>query len=190
MNQSKFSQTFQRPFVRDYGMVFVLLLLVALFSVLTVNLQHPSGEAAGRLVADTIVKQHGDIARVIVVGRDTAEDRKFTTAVAERLKESGVNVLDIVNGSAIDARKSIQAIVDSGQGIDAIAGHKAKEALEKLLPESCHVKVKIGTEDASNLGDVFSFGRVVGEVYRMGDDDPVSEIMIQMGHGTRHKNGT
>ena len=123
MNQSKFSQTFQRPFVRDYGMVFVLLLLVALFSVLTVNLQHPSGEAAGRLVADTIVKQHGDTARVIVVGRDTAEDRKFTTAVAERLKESGVNVLDIVNGSAIDARKSIQAIVDSGQGIDAIAAN-------------------------------------------------------------------
>ena len=76
------------------------------------------------------------------------------------------------------------------RGIDAIAGHKAKDALEKLLPDGCQVKVKIGTEDASNLGDVFSFGRVVGEVYRMGDDDPVSEIMIQMGHGTRHKHGT
>lgn len=123
MNQSKFSHTFQHPFVRDYGMVFVLLLLVVLFSALTINLQHPSGEAAGRLVADTIVKEHGDTARVIVVGRDTAEDRKFTTAVAERLKESGVNVLDVVNGSAIDARKSIQAIVDSGQGIDAIAAN-------------------------------------------------------------------
>lgn len=123
MNQSKFSQTFQHPFVRDYGMVFVLLLLVVLFSALTINLQHPSGEAAGRLVADTIVKEHGDTARVIVVGRDTAEDHKFTTAVAERLKESGVNVLDVVNGSAIDARKSIQTIVDSGQGIDAIAAN-------------------------------------------------------------------
>ena len=105
MNQSKLSQAFQRPFVRDYGMVFVLMLLVVLFSALTVNLQHPSGEAAGRLVADTIVEEHGDTARVIVVGRDTAEDRKFTTAVAERLKESGVNVLDVVNGSAIDVRK-------------------------------------------------------------------------------------
>jgi ribose transport system permease protein len=123
MNQSKLSQAFQRPFVRDYGMVFVLMLLVVLFSALTVNLQHPSGEAAGRLVADTIVEEHGDTARVIVVGRDTAEDRKFTTAVAERLKESGVNVLDVVNGSAIDVRKSIQAIVDSGQGIDAIAAN-------------------------------------------------------------------
>lgn len=123
MNQSKFSQTFQHPFVRDYGMVFVLLLLVVLFSTLTINLQHPSGEAAGRLVADTIVKEHSDTARVIVVGRDTAEDRKFTTAVAERLRESGVNVLDVVNGSAIDVRKSIQAIVDSGQGIDAIAAN-------------------------------------------------------------------
>ena len=76
------------------------------------------------------------------------------------------------------------------RGIDAIAGHKAKDALEKLLPQDCHVKVRIGTEDASSLGDVFSFGRVVGEIYRIDDEDPVSELMIQMGHGTRYKHGS
>ena len=75
------------------------------------------------------------------------------------------------------------------RGIDAIAGHRAKEALETLLPDGASVKVFVPTDQAQSFGDVISFGRPIAEVYRLGDDDPVSEIMIQMGHGTRYKNG-
>ena len=43
------------PFISDYGMVFVLLLLCVLFSVLTLKEQHPTGAAAGAQVADMIL---------------------------------------------------------------------------------------------------------------------------------------
>jgi endonuclease YncB( thermonuclease family) len=75
------------------------------------------------------------------------------------------------------------------RGIDRIAGHAAKEALETLLPVHAPIEVFIPTGEAQSFGDVMSFGRPVGEVYRVGDEDPVSEIMIQMGHGTRYKHG-
>ena len=75
------------------------------------------------------------------------------------------------------------------RGIDAVAGHRAKEALETLLPVDSIVKVDISTENADSFGDVISFGRPIAAVYRWEDEDPVSEIMISMGHGTRYKNG-
>ena len=39
------------PFIRDYGMIFVLLALGGLFSILTVKQQHPTGEDAETLSA-------------------------------------------------------------------------------------------------------------------------------------------
>ncbi|QDU41202.1 Ribose transport system permease protein RbsC [Maioricimonas rarisocia] len=111
------------PFIRDYGMVFVLLLLGLLFSALTIREQHPTGGDAGRQVADFILDQHGESAAVLIVGRPTAEDREFTTAAAERLEEKGATVLATVNGSAVDARKAIEAILADGGTIDAIAAN-------------------------------------------------------------------
>ncbi|MEW4528437.1 ABC transporter permease [Maioricimonas sp. JC845] len=111
------------PFIRDYGMVFVLLLLGLLFSALTVRQQHPTGADAGRQVADFILDEHGDSAGVLIVGRPTAEDEEFTTAVAERLQARGATVLDTVNGSAVDARKAIEGILADGKTIDAIAAN-------------------------------------------------------------------
>ena len=111
------------PFIRDYGMVFVLLLLGLLFSALTVRQQHPTGADAGRQVADFILDEHGDAAGVLIVGRPTAEDEEFTTAVAERLQARGATVLDTVNGSAVDARKAIEGILADGKTIDAIAAN-------------------------------------------------------------------
>ena len=112
-----------RPFVRDYGMLFVLLLLGGLFSALTIKEQHPTGEDAGRQVADFIVAKHGKQARVLIVTRNTAEDLAFSHATAERLQGSGANVPATVNGAAPDARKAIEAILANGQEIDAIAAN-------------------------------------------------------------------
>jgi ribose transport system permease protein len=111
------------PFVRDYGMVFVLLALAGLFSALTVKQQHPTGEDAGRQVADFIVAQHGRHARVLIVTRDTAQDLAFSQAAASRLAAAGASILAIVNGSAADVRKTIEAILNQGGAIDAIAAN-------------------------------------------------------------------
>jgi ribose transport system permease protein len=120
------SSTIRSPaaqFASDYGMIFVLLLLAALFSSLTIKQQHPTGADAGRQVADRILQQHAASARVLVVTRDTAEDRQFAAATARRLQESGATVLANVNGSPADVRKAIEDILADGRAIDAIAAN-------------------------------------------------------------------
>jgi len=122
----KTRQTFKlldQPFIRDYGMVFVLLLLVGLFSALTIKQQHPTGEDAGRQVADFIIARQGTQARVLIVTRNTEEDLAFAKASASRLGASGVTVLANVNGAAPDARRAIESILAGGGGIDAIAAN-------------------------------------------------------------------
>ena len=111
------------PFVRDYGMVFVLLLLASLFSALTIKQQHPTGEDAGRQVADFVVARYGKQARVLIVTRDTVEDLAFARAAAQRLEHAGATVLANVNGSATDARQAIESILSQGGTIDAIAAN-------------------------------------------------------------------
>jgi ribose transport system permease protein len=96
-----------RQFVRDYGMFFVLLALIALFSVLTYTQQYPTGADAGHQVAKQILAQQGPTARVLVVARDTEEDRAFTAAVAEHLQGLGAETLLTVNGGPADAKLAI-----------------------------------------------------------------------------------
>lgn len=112
-----------RPFIRDYGMVFVLLLLAGLFSALTVRQQHPTGEDAGRQVADFIVARHGKPARVLIVTRNTDEDLAFARACEQRLNATGASVLANVNGAAPDAKRAIESILTKGDEIDAIAAN-------------------------------------------------------------------
>jgi hypothetical protein len=68
--------------MRDYGMIFVLLLLVGLFSWLTLKEQHPTGSEAGRQVADRIITDVGPQAQVVIVVRATGNDRRFAEAAA------------------------------------------------------------------------------------------------------------
>ncbi len=104
-------------------MVFVLLLLCALFSALTLKDQNPTGADAGRQVADMIIAKHGDSAGVIIALRDTEEDRQFAAAAEQRLLDRGVTVLASVHGSPGDVRKAIEATLADGSTIDAIAAN-------------------------------------------------------------------
>ena len=113
-----------KQFVADYGMVFVLLLLVLLFSVLTIKEQNPTGADAGRQVARQIVKEAGTDAAVIIATRSTEEDRQFATAAETALTEAGVTVLANVNGSPGDVRRAIETALADGQAIDAIAANQ------------------------------------------------------------------
>ena len=105
MTDNRTTPSLVARFANDYGMIFVLLLLVVVFSSLTIKLQHPTGAAAGRQVADKILKQHGRSARVLIVARNTAIDRQFADGATEQLQAAGATVLDSVNGVAGDARE-------------------------------------------------------------------------------------
>lgn len=111
------------PFVRDYGMAFILLALVVLFSGLTVKQQHPTGGDAGDQVARAILTAHGAQARVAIVTRNTQGDREFADAVVKRLQAVGASVLANVQGGPADARRALEALVNDEQTIDAIAAN-------------------------------------------------------------------
>ena len=65
----------------DYGMVLVLLLLCATFSVLTTSEQSPTGEAAAKQVAAAIGGQHGRKLRVLIVAGDQPGDHVFAVCL-------------------------------------------------------------------------------------------------------------
>ena len=107
-------------FIREYGMIFVLLLLCAGFS-LKIDKQFPGGASAGRDVAAAILNENGSPPNVIVIAGGTGEDLEFTTAARERLEQGGATVLGVVNGDAIAARAALQELSQDGKSIDAIA---------------------------------------------------------------------
>ena len=123
MSPNLATRLINNAFVRDYGMIFVLLVLSGLFSILTLKQQHPTGEAAGRQVADFIISRNGREARVLIVTRHTGEDLAFANGAMTRLKDAGATVLDNVNGVASDAKRAIDSILASGGEIDAIAAN-------------------------------------------------------------------
>lgn len=108
----------------DYAMFFVLLLLGAFFSLLTLKQQSPTGAAAGRQVADQIVEQYGATAQVLIATRAIAEDLQFAEAAAARLTDQGAVVIASVSGGPGDVRRAIEAAIQSGQTIDAVAANE------------------------------------------------------------------
>lgn len=113
----------QSDFFREYGMVFVLLLLVAVISLLTIDDYHPNGAGAGRSVAETILQQHDAAPRVLIVTGPTDEDHAFAEAAREELQAGGAVVLGSVSGQATDAKRKIAELLAAGNTIDAIAAN-------------------------------------------------------------------
>lgn len=130
----------------DYGMIFVLLVLVLLFSALTFEQQHPTGIDGGHQVAqqiiETLTPQNAD-GGVIIVTRDTAEDRAFAQSAEQVFEQADINVLAIVNGAPSDARAAMQSAIDAGQKIVAIAANDvtAKWSIYDAMPSVGRDKV-------------------------------------------------
>lgn len=110
-----------RQLITDYGMVFVLLLLMAGFSLLTIQPQRHTGADVGATIADRILAQFGNSARVIIAVPGSDEDQAFADAARHRLESSGATVVAATVGSPIDAGQALQQAVDDGISIDAIA---------------------------------------------------------------------
>ena len=83
-------------------MVFVLLALCAWFSWVTMAEQHPTGAAAGELVAREI---RGE-GHVLVVARDIPEDAQFVEAIERALGRE--QVVRSVKGQPADARRALE----------------------------------------------------------------------------------
>ena len=116
-----------KRFVGDNGSVVVLLALCAYYSVVTLDEQHPNTPSAGQQVASAILKQSPE-ASVVVISRDTAEDRAYTDAVRAAVEGGGGTVLAVVNGAPADARAALEQVGGAFSQVNAIAtNHAASE---------------------------------------------------------------
>ena len=105
----------------DHGMILVLLLLCAFFSVMTYSEQSPIGEAAARQVAADIRQQFGQNPRVLIVASDQPGDTAFAYGIARDFAGSGGQILATVKGEPKDAREALQKLSATGGRLDAIA---------------------------------------------------------------------
>ena len=103
-------------FLADYGMIFVLLLLCAFFSVVTYSEQSPTGEAAAKQVVASIQEQFGKAPRVLIAASDQPDDAAFAAKLERDFTASVV-----VKGEPKDAREALQKIAAAGGKLDAIA---------------------------------------------------------------------
>jgi len=72
-------------------------------------------------------------------------------------------------------------------GDDKIAGQRAKEAVEMMAPSGTLLTVWIPTDEASSVGGVMTFDRVLGDVWIGEDEESLNEHLVAMGHATREK---
>lgn len=105
----------------DHGMIVVLILLCIVLSAATYAEQSPTGASAGRQLAAKITSEFKNAPHVLIAVRDVPEDASLAEALDRDLTKSGAKVLAVVRGEPKDARQAIEAIIVSGNNLDAIA---------------------------------------------------------------------
>ena len=120
-------QHFIKTFVAEYGMVFVLLLLCAYFSVVTHSDQSPVGEPGAEQVAAELQKL-GKTPLVFIAAGSQPDDAAFAGRLARDVTTAGGQVLSVVQGEPKAAREALQQIAAAGGTIDAVACTQAAGA--------------------------------------------------------------
>lgn len=97
----------------------------------------------------------------------------------------------IVDGDTLDIELRLPCrirLLDCwAEELSTVEGSRAKLQLELMSPVGSHVRVHIPTQDASSLTDIMTFGRVLGHVWREGDEESIGSLMVRSGHALEYK---
>lgn len=91
-----------RKFFANYGMILVLILLCAFFSVATIQRESATGETAASNTVTYLSTTFQKSDRILVAGAARKESADFATNVATQLREGGFTSVEVVNGSPRD----------------------------------------------------------------------------------------
>jgi ribose transport system permease protein len=94
--------------LRDYGMLIVLLVLCLLFSILTINEQHPTGAAAAKQIVAEITKTTDRGSGVLIVGRDDDEDGLFSKELKSELANLTYTNVRVIAGDPSLIRTTLE----------------------------------------------------------------------------------
>ncbi len=104
----------------DYGMVLVLLFLIALFSLLTISKEESSGKEAALEVASKI-DQKGPRQNIMIITSTSSDDMEMSAGLQELLIESGHHILKVINGNPPMAAKALAELEETGTRVNIIA---------------------------------------------------------------------
>src|SRR6476661_6081871 len=105
----------------EHGMIFVLILLGAFFSLVTLSEQSVTGQAAVDQMVSDLQQQPGKGGRVLLVARNRADDLAFAQQLESGLKAAGLQIVEVIKGEPKDARDALARLAAAGTKVDAIA---------------------------------------------------------------------
>jgi len=120
-----------RRFISNYGMLFVLLLLCAYFSAMTISEQHPVNAAAARKIATFVGERHRG-AQVLIVVPAGSQNLIFAEEARRQLLDRGVRVIDLVAGRPADAARELRRIGAEGARVDFVVTQYAASEWQVL----------------------------------------------------------
>ena len=136
-------------FLSDHGMIFVLRLLCAFFSVVTYSEQAPTGETAAAQVGAAIEKQFGKTARVLIAARYQPDAAAFATKLEREIPGSIVVKGEPKDISAPRLKRAPRAGHRLRRGCDAEPGifrASLQPAARALLFLEDHAAELVGAE--------------------------------------------
>lgn len=127
-----------QKWLNEYGMLLVLLLLCAFFSLATLKEQHPQGAAAAAQVAAAAGRAAPGDALVLVVGSDQEASRGCAEGIAAGLRAGGRTNLFVATGTPPAVRRQLEALRAAGRTPAAVAmpGDVTEWLLWKSLPQA------------------------------------------------------
>jgi len=119
-----------------YGMLGVLVLLAAFFSVATIQEQQPAGEAAARSLARQLEGASLEGTTVIIIGRGGEEDARFADTLARRVLERTGKAPVVVTGEPAEARAVLARAAEQGVTRCVVATTQASAPVVRGILES------------------------------------------------------
>ncbi len=97
-------------FVRDYGMLGVLILLCILFSVLTLREQNPSGAKAASAIEPSLASFPPSQTRVLIAIQPNGEDSAFSLQLRDALTKRRFSAISIISGDPASIRSQCDSL--------------------------------------------------------------------------------
>ena len=123
-HHNPFWEDLMRPVLRrlltESGMLGVLLLLAAVFSVLTLRWQPATDAVAARRLVASLAAELPAASPLLIAVRPVAAERQFAAVVEEAARARGLQVRAVVAGPPQELRTQLEALVEADETIAAV----------------------------------------------------------------------
>jgi len=126
-----------KRFLRDYGMIVMLVALCALFSILTIKKQIPMTKDAAGALASEIEAAHAKGDLILVAGSRVPASVDYAETLSKRLEAAGFTAVELVTGEARKLNLKLREIQSAGRrpAVIAPSGDLQSWGLVEQLPQ-------------------------------------------------------